>query len=50
MIALFFILYLLAAICFVASAFQVHSPRLYLVGLGLAFWVTAPLIQTLQKL
>jgi hypothetical protein len=49
MTVLYLILFLLALVCFVASAFQVHSPRVYLVSLGLALWVAAPFIQTLQK-
>lgn len=49
-VVLYFILLLLAFICFMVSAFQVHVPRVYLIGFGLAFWVAVPLIQTLQKL
>lgn len=50
MSVLFFILLLLALVCFVLSAFQVHGPRVYLVGLGLALWVAVPFISALQKL
>lgn len=47
---LFFVLLLLALVCFVASAFQVHAARFNLLSLGAALWVTVPLIQALQRL
>lgn len=50
MLVLFFILLLLALVCFAAAAFQVHASRINLLGLGLALWVAVPFIQTLQKL
>jgi len=50
MTVLFLILLLLALVCFVASAFQVHSPKLHLISLGLAFWVAVPFIQIVSKL
>ena len=50
MTVLYFILLLLALVCFVASCLRVSSPRVELVALGLAFWVAVPFIQTLQRL
>lgn len=47
---LYFILLLLALICFVASALNRVSSRVNLVALGLALWVAFPLIQQLQSL
>lgn len=47
---LYFVLLLLACVCFVLSAIQVNSPKIYLLGVGLALWVAVPLVQTLQKL
>ena len=34
-----FVLLILALVCFVLSGFNVPSPRVSLLGLGLAFWV-----------
>lgn len=50
MIVLYFVLLLLALVCFVLSAFQVNTPKFYLIGFGLAFWVAVPLVQTFQRL
>lgn len=50
MTALYFVLLLLALVCFVVAAFNVVSARVNLVALGLAFWVAVPFIQMLQKL
>lgn len=51
MTVLYFILLLLAAICFlVAAADRTPHPRLNLVALGLFFWVLVPLIQTVRNL
>lgn len=50
MITLYFVLLLLALVCFVASTFAVNAPRINLMSLGLALWVAVPFIQTLQKL
>lgn len=50
MVVLYFVLFLLALVCFVASAFQVNSPKIYLLGFGLALWVAVPLIQQMQRL
>jgi len=47
MIALFLLLYILAAVCFVLSAFAASVRRVNLLALGLFFWVLVPLIQTL---
>lgn len=58
MTLLFFLLLLAALICFVLAAFasnrgdglgRLHS-RINLVALGLAFWVTVPLVQTIRSL
>lgn len=38
------ILLLLALVCFVLSAFNVPSPRISLVALGLALWVASLLL------
>lgn len=47
---LFFVLLLLALVCFLASAFNVSASRLTLISLGLALCVAVPLIKTLLKL
>lgn len=47
---LFFVLLLLALVCFIAGALQVHTRRIDLLCVGAALWVSVPLIQTLQKL
>jgi hypothetical protein len=44
MTVLYFILLLLAAICFGLAAFSVAHPRIHFVALGLLFWVLVPLI------
>lgn len=50
MTALYLILFLLAAVFFVLSAFNVSARNLNLTALGLFCWVLVPLLQTLQKL
>ena len=51
MTVLYFILLLLAAICFVvAAADRTVHPRVNLIALGLFFWVLVPLIQTVKNL
>lgn len=54
---LYLILYILAAVCFVAAAFVTHAvttnpqpvyTRVNLVSLGLLFWVLVPLIETIK--
>lgn len=58
---IYFVLYVLAAVCFVASAFVGYRARttadgvrggdhVSFVGLGLLFWVLVPLIQTARAL
>ncbi len=47
---LFFVLFLLALLCFLVATKQSHVAKFQLVALGLAFAVAVPLIQTLQKL
>lgn len=49
-VTLYFILYLIAVLLFVVSAFQLASAKVNLISLGLAFAFAVPLIQTLQKL
>jgi hypothetical protein len=44
MITLYFILYLLAALCFVAAL--LGWARINVLALGLLLWVAVPLIQT----
>lgn len=46
---LFFVLLLLAFICFVLSAWGL-TPKLNPIALGLVFWVAVPLTQALHKL
>lgn len=46
---LYFVLYLLALLCFLVATKQAVVARLSLVPLGLAFAVAVPLIQTLTK-
>lgn len=49
--AFYFILLLLAAVCFALSAFNVVvARRVSFLSLGLLFWVLVPLIQTLKVL
>lgn len=50
MIVLYFVLYLLAAVFFVLSAFNVAVNKVYLLALGLFCWVMVPLLMTVQKL
>lgn len=47
---LFFILLLLALVCFIASASNKVATRFNLLSAGAALWVLVPLIQVLQKL
>jgi hypothetical protein len=46
----YFVLLLLALICFVLTAFGVQHSRVGLLALGLAFWVAVPLIHALRAL
>lgn len=50
MTVLFFVLYLLALVCFLLATKQAVAAKLNLLPLGLAFTVAVPLIQMLQKL
>jgi hypothetical protein len=50
MTALYLILLILGLGCFLADAFRSASPRVSLLGLGLAFWIAVPLLQTAQNL
>lgn len=50
MTVLYFVLLLLALVCFVAAAVGVRSPRVELLALGLALWVAVPFLQALQRL
>ena len=50
MALLYFVLLLLALVCFVAAASGKVASRFNLVAVGLALWVAVPLVQTLQKL
>lgn len=51
MTVLYFILTLLAVVCFIATAFGVVAVRrINLLALGLFFWVLVDFIQLLQKL
>ena len=45
MITVHLILLLIAFICFLLTALGVSAPRINLLGLGLALWVLAVLIQ-----
>ena len=47
---LYFVLFLLAVVCFVASASERVASRVNLVALGLAFAFAVPLLQTLNRL
>jgi hypothetical protein len=47
---LYFILYLLAAVCFLAAAASVALNRVNILALGLLFWVLVPLIVTARAL
>ena len=47
---LYFILYLLAFICFVVAALGVAVRRFSLLAAGLAFWVLVPLILSFKVL
>lgn len=47
---LYFVLLLLAVVCFVASAFQVNATRLNLLALGLALFAAVPFIKSLLDL
>jgi predicted S18 family serine protease len=50
MLVISLILLILAAGCFAAAAFNVASPRVNLIALGLLFWVVVPLIATIDRL
>lgn len=47
---IYFVLLLLAAICFALDAFVVSQRRVHLLALGLFLWVLVPLIQTAHRL
>lgn len=47
---LYFILLLIAFVCFLASAIQVSALPIRLVSFGLAFWVAVSMIQSLEKI
>lgn len=47
MSALLLALYLLALGCFLAAAFKVTSRRVEFVGLGLAVWISVPILRAL---
>lgn len=47
---LYFVLYLLALVCFIASAFQVSARKVNLLAFGLAFFVAVPMLQQLRLL
>ncbi len=49
-VTLYFIMYLIAVVLFVVSAFQLATAKVNLISLGLAFAFAVPLIQTLHKL
>lgn len=46
---LFFVLYLLAAVCFGLSVANVHS-RVNFIALGLLLWVLVPLLRSATEL
>ena len=48
--ALYFVLFLLALVCFVADAFDASVRRVSLLALGLAFFVAPFALQALDKL
>jgi hypothetical protein len=55
MTTLYFILYLVSAVCFAASAVLTFRPaagaaKVNLIALGLLFWVLVPLIVTAKAL
>ena len=50
MLILYFILYILAAVCFFIYAIAKYKAKVNLLGLGVFFWSLVPLIQTFQKL
>ena len=50
LLAVFIVLYVLAAACFFGYALGARHPKINLLGLGVFFWSLVPLIQTLQKL
>jgi hypothetical protein len=50
MTVLYFILLLLAAICFGIAALGVSHPRIHFVALGLLAWVLVPLIHAAKAL
>lgn len=50
MTAIYFLLLLLALVCFVIDAFVVSQRRVHFLALGLALWVAVPLIHAAQAL
>jgi hypothetical protein len=50
MVTIYFVLLLLAALCFGAAALSVAVQRVNLLALGLLLWVLVPLIQTAHRL
>lgn len=49
MVVLYFVLLLLAAVCFGLAAFAVPVQRVSPLALGLLFWVLVPLLQLLNR-
>lgn len=50
LLVLFAILYVLSLSCLVAYTCKLSLAKLNLLGLGLSFWVSVQLIQTLNRL
>ena len=50
MLTIYLILYVLAALCFLAYALKLNSGRVSLLGLGVFFWALVPLITTAMRL
>jgi hypothetical protein len=50
MLALYFLLFVVAAVFFALAAWGVDVRRVNFLALGLLSWVLVPLFQTLQKL
>lgn len=44
MISLRIVLLLLAFLCFVLAALEIHAPRVNLTAAGLAFWIVSVLV------
>jgi hypothetical protein len=50
MTAFYFLLLVLASICFLAATFNANLRNLNLVSLGLLFWIAVPAIETYKNL